>query len=138
MQMLTQFLILGAKARALVRGRPHVAVEDIRAAMAPGLVSSAALRRLLTGAGFTDVDVVSRSIFALVSDMDRMYFGGDESQDQIGFLGGAGKPADESTVATDTAIIRRAYTAKSAGESFVVRTGAAKGAIADVLERWLR
>ena len=31
---------------------------------------------------------VSRSIFALVSDMDRMYFGRDgESEDQIGFLG---------------------------------------------------
>jgi alkanesulfonate monooxygenase SsuD/methylene tetrahydromethanopterin reductase-like flavin-dependent oxidoreductase (luciferase family) len=31
---------------------------------------------------------VSRSIFALVNDMDRMYFGLDnESQDQIGFLG---------------------------------------------------
>jgi alkanesulfonate monooxygenase SsuD/methylene tetrahydromethanopterin reductase-like flavin-dependent oxidoreductase (luciferase family) len=32
---------------------------------------------------------VSRSIFALVSDRDRAYFGGDESEDQIGFLGGA-------------------------------------------------
>ena len=31
---------------------------------------------------------VSRSIFALVDDRDRIYFGGDESQDQIGFLGG--------------------------------------------------
>ena len=29
---------------------------------------------------------VSRSIFALVDDRDRMYFGGDESEDQIGFL----------------------------------------------------
>jgi alkanesulfonate monooxygenase SsuD/methylene tetrahydromethanopterin reductase-like flavin-dependent oxidoreductase (luciferase family) len=29
---------------------------------------------------------VSRSIFALVNDMDRMYFGREESQDQIGFL----------------------------------------------------
>ena len=30
---------------------------------------------------------VSRSIFALVSDMDRMYFGRNgESQDQIGFI----------------------------------------------------
>ena len=29
---------------------------------------------------------VSRSIFALVSDRDRMYFGDDESQDQIGLL----------------------------------------------------
>lgn len=30
---------------------------------------------------------VSRSIFALMNDMDRAYFGGDESEDQIGFLG---------------------------------------------------
>jgi alkanesulfonate monooxygenase SsuD/methylene tetrahydromethanopterin reductase-like flavin-dependent oxidoreductase (luciferase family) len=29
---------------------------------------------------------VSRSIFALVSDIDRMYFGGDESEDQVGML----------------------------------------------------
>ena len=29
---------------------------------------------------------VSRSIFALVDDRDRMYFGGDESEDQIGML----------------------------------------------------
>ncbi len=29
---------------------------------------------------------MSRSIFALVSDKDRMYFGGDDSQDQVGFL----------------------------------------------------
>ena len=32
---------------------------------------------------------VSRSIFALVDERDREYFGGDDSQDQIGFLGGA-------------------------------------------------
>jgi alkanesulfonate monooxygenase SsuD/methylene tetrahydromethanopterin reductase-like flavin-dependent oxidoreductase (luciferase family) len=32
---------------------------------------------------------VSRSIFALIDDRDRMYFGHDESEDQIGFLGGS-------------------------------------------------
>lgn len=33
---------------------------------------------------------VSRSIFALVNDMDRMYFGSDsKSSDQVGFLGGS-------------------------------------------------
>jgi alkanesulfonate monooxygenase SsuD/methylene tetrahydromethanopterin reductase-like flavin-dependent oxidoreductase (luciferase family) len=32
---------------------------------------------------------VSRSIFALVDDRDRMYFARDESEDQIGFLGGS-------------------------------------------------
>ena len=33
----TQFLILGAKARALVYGRPHVAIEDIKALAKPVL-----------------------------------------------------------------------------------------------------
>jgi MoxR-like ATPase len=33
----TQFLILGAKARALIHGRPHVAVEDVRALAKPVL-----------------------------------------------------------------------------------------------------
>jgi alkanesulfonate monooxygenase SsuD/methylene tetrahydromethanopterin reductase-like flavin-dependent oxidoreductase (luciferase family) len=32
---------------------------------------------------------VSRSIFALMDDRDRMYFGRDQSSDQIGFLGGS-------------------------------------------------
>lgn len=32
---------------------------------------------------------VSRSIFALIDDRDRMYFGRDESKDQVGFLGGS-------------------------------------------------
>lgn len=31
---------------------------------------------------------VSRSIFALIDDRDRMYFGRDDSEDQVGFLGG--------------------------------------------------
>ncbi|MGN6487427.1 MAG: LLM class flavin-dependent oxidoreductase, partial [Devosia sp.] len=29
---------------------------------------------------------VSRSIFALVNDMDREYFGGDQSQDHFGYI----------------------------------------------------
>jgi alkanesulfonate monooxygenase SsuD/methylene tetrahydromethanopterin reductase-like flavin-dependent oxidoreductase (luciferase family) len=45
---------------------------------------------------------VSRSIFALVNDMDRAYFGrGNESEDQIGYLGGA-----------DRAIFGRSYAAE--------------------------
>jgi alkanesulfonate monooxygenase SsuD/methylene tetrahydromethanopterin reductase-like flavin-dependent oxidoreductase (luciferase family) len=44
---------------------------------------------------------VSRSIFALVSDMDRMYFGRDESQDQVGFLS-----------ATERAIFGKSYAAE--------------------------
>jgi alkanesulfonate monooxygenase SsuD/methylene tetrahydromethanopterin reductase-like flavin-dependent oxidoreductase (luciferase family) len=44
---------------------------------------------------------VSRSIFALVNDQDRMYFGRDESQDQVGFLGG-----------TERAIFGRSFAAE--------------------------
>ncbi|MEI9804434.1 MAG: LLM class flavin-dependent oxidoreductase [Pseudolabrys sp.] len=44
---------------------------------------------------------VSRSIFALVDDRDRMYFGGDRSEDQVGFLGG-----------TERAIFGRSYAAE--------------------------
>ena len=32
---------------------------------------------------------VSRSIFALMNDKDRMYFGRDDEKDQVGFLGGS-------------------------------------------------
>ena len=44
---------------------------------------------------------VSRSIFALVSDQDRMYFDDDESEDQIGLLS-----------ATERAIFGRSYAAE--------------------------
>src|ERR1700712_3717950 len=44
---------------------------------------------------------VSRSIFALVDDRDRMYFGGGKDEDQIGFLGG-----------TERAIFGRGYAAE--------------------------
>jgi hypothetical protein len=48
-----------------------------------------AFRKAWSEAGHTRVPrvSVSRSIFALMNDLDRTYFGGDEdSQDQIGFL----------------------------------------------------
>jgi alkanesulfonate monooxygenase SsuD/methylene tetrahydromethanopterin reductase-like flavin-dependent oxidoreductase (luciferase family) len=44
---------------------------------------------------------VSRSIFALTDDRDRMYFGRDDDKDQIGFLGG-----------TERAIFGRSYAAE--------------------------
>jgi alkanesulfonate monooxygenase SsuD/methylene tetrahydromethanopterin reductase-like flavin-dependent oxidoreductase (luciferase family) len=44
---------------------------------------------------------VSRSIFALVNDQDRMYFGRGDDKDQIGFLGG-----------TERAIFGRSYAAE--------------------------
>jgi alkanesulfonate monooxygenase SsuD/methylene tetrahydromethanopterin reductase-like flavin-dependent oxidoreductase (luciferase family) len=44
---------------------------------------------------------VSRSIFALTDDRDRMYFGRSDDQDQVGFLGG-----------TERAIFGRSYAAE--------------------------
>ena len=44
---------------------------------------------------------VSRSIFALVDDRDRMYFGGSDDKDQVGYLGG-----------TERAIFGRGYAAE--------------------------
>ncbi len=44
---------------------------------------------------------VSRSIFALVDDRDRMYFGGGDDKDQVGYLGG-----------TERAIFGRGYAAE--------------------------
>ncbi len=44
---------------------------------------------------------VSRSIFALTDDRDRMYFGHDESEDQVGMLR-----------ATERAIFGRSYAAE--------------------------
>jgi alkanesulfonate monooxygenase SsuD/methylene tetrahydromethanopterin reductase-like flavin-dependent oxidoreductase (luciferase family) len=44
---------------------------------------------------------VSRSIFALVNDQDRMYFGRGDDKDQIGFLGG-----------TERAIFGRSFAAE--------------------------
>ncbi len=44
---------------------------------------------------------VSRSIFALTDDRDRMYFGRGDEKDQIGFLGG-----------TERAIFGRSYAAE--------------------------
>jgi len=44
---------------------------------------------------------ISRSIFALTDDRDRMYFGRGDEKDQIGFLGG-----------TDRAIFGRSYAAE--------------------------
>jgi len=48
----------------------------------------AAFRKAFADAGHvrTPRVSVSRSIFALVNDMDRSYFGGDQSQDQFGYI----------------------------------------------------
>jgi len=48
----------------------------------------AAYREAFAAAGHTRTPrvSVSRSIFALINDTDRMYFGGDQSQDHFGYI----------------------------------------------------
>jgi MoxR-like ATPase len=56
----TQFLILGAKARALVRGRPHVALEDIQALVKPVLRHRLVVNFAAESDGVTTDDIVDR------------------------------------------------------------------------------
>ena len=56
----TQFLILGAKARALVRGRPHVALEDIQALAKPVLRHRLVVNFAAESDGVTTDDIVDR------------------------------------------------------------------------------
>jgi MoxR-like ATPase len=55
-----QFLILGAKARALVRGRAHVAVEDIQALAKPVLRHRLVVNFAAESDGVTTDDIVDR------------------------------------------------------------------------------
>jgi MoxR-like ATPase len=56
----TQFLILGAKARALVRGRPHVALEDIQTLAKPVLRHRLVVNFAAESDGITTDDIVDR------------------------------------------------------------------------------
>jgi MoxR-like ATPase len=56
----TQFLILGAKARALVHGRPHVALEDIQALAKPVLRHRLVVNFAAESDGVTTDDIVDR------------------------------------------------------------------------------
>jgi MoxR-like ATPase len=56
----TQFLILGAKARALVHGRPHVALEDIQALAKPVLRHRLVVNFAAESDGITTDDIVNR------------------------------------------------------------------------------
>ncbi len=55
-----QFLILGAKARALLEGRPHVAVEDIQALAAPVLRHRLVVNFAAESDGVSADDIVGR------------------------------------------------------------------------------
>lgn len=55
-----QFLLLGGKARALLQGRTHVAVEDIQALAAPTLRHRLVVNFAAESDGVTPDDIVSR------------------------------------------------------------------------------
>jgi MoxR-like ATPase len=55
-----QFLILGAKSRALVRGRAHVEVEDIQALAKPVLRHRLVVNFAAESDGVTSDDIVER------------------------------------------------------------------------------
>ena len=53
-----QFLVLGAKARALMQGRPHVAVEDVQAMVQPVLRHRLIVNFTAESDGITTDDVI--------------------------------------------------------------------------------
>jgi MoxR-like ATPase len=68
----TQFLILGAKARALVRGRPHVALEDIRALAKPVLRHRLVVNFAAESDGITTDHIVDRLLEVTPTHEDQL------------------------------------------------------------------
>jgi MoxR-like ATPase len=66
-----QFLILGAKARALLRGRAHVTIEDIQALAAPALRHRILLNYRAEAEGIRVDEVVKRLIATVQSPVKR-------------------------------------------------------------------
>jgi MoxR-like ATPase len=67
-----QFLILGAKARALVRGRAHVAVEDIQALAKPVLRHRLVVNFAAESDGITSDDIVDRLLETTPTHEDQL------------------------------------------------------------------
>jgi MoxR-like ATPase len=67
-----QFLILGAKARALLAGRTHVATEDIQALAKPVLRHRMVLNFAAESEGVTADDVVDRLIAGTPTKEDEL------------------------------------------------------------------
>jgi len=59
-----QFLVLGAKARALLRGRAHVTVDDIQALAVPALRHRILLNYRAEAEGIRVDDVIKRLVAA--------------------------------------------------------------------------
>ncbi|WP_442485565.1 AAA family ATPase [Aeoliella sp. SH292] len=67
-----QFLLMGAKARSLMMGRPHVALEDIQALAAPVLRHRLLVNYTAESEGITSDDVVRRLIETLPAREDQL------------------------------------------------------------------
>ena len=68
----TQFLILGAKARALVHGRPHVAVEDIQALAKPVLRHRLVVNFAAESDGVTTDHIIDRLLEVTPTHEDQL------------------------------------------------------------------
>jgi MoxR-like ATPase len=71
-----QFLILGAKARALVQGRAHVAVEDIQALAKPVLRHRLVVNFAAESEGITSDDLIARLLETTPSHEDQLIHDG--------------------------------------------------------------
>ena len=67
-----QFLILGAKARALVHGRTHVALEDIRALAKPVLRHRMVVNFAAESEGITSDDIIDRLLDVTPTQEDEL------------------------------------------------------------------
>jgi MoxR-like ATPase len=68
----TQFLILGAKARALIYGRPHVSVEDVRALAKPVLRHRLVVNFAAESDGVTSDQIVDRLLEVTPTHEDQL------------------------------------------------------------------
>jgi MoxR-like ATPase len=68
----TQFLILGAKARALIYGRPHVAVDDVRALTKPVLRHRLVVNFAAESGGVTSDQVIDRLLEVTPTHEDQL------------------------------------------------------------------
>ena len=65
-------MILGAKARALIHGRPHVAVEDIRALAKPVLRHRIVVNFAAESDGITSDDIIDRLLEVTPTHEDQL------------------------------------------------------------------
>jgi MoxR-like ATPase len=68
----TQFLILGAKARALIYGRPHVSVEDVRALAKPVLRHRLVVNFAAESDGVTSDKIIDRLLEVTPTHEDQL------------------------------------------------------------------